>query len=165
MLIVLGTLFSADSVGNVSNVGNVVSVDSVVTVDTVVSVDSADSVGIVSADNVVSVDSVGNVDSVGCKWSFLDVGFMSLDILFDIINTILYFFLFIIGFTLRFVFNAVDSEVNKRIQLACAKFPELSNLLQNFDINLWTRISILNCFVRSRPTNAYISIGAWLQTR
>ena len=47
-----------------------------------------------------------------------------------------------------------DSEVNQRIQLACSKFAELSNLLQNFHINLRTRISFLNCFVRSRLTYA-----------
>ena len=33
-----------------------------------------------------------------------------------------------------------DSEINQRIQLACGKFAELSNLLQNFHINLRTRI-------------------------
>ena len=47
-----------------------------------------------------------------------------------------------------------DSEINQRIQLACGKFAELSNLLQNFHINLRTRISFLNCFVRSRLTYA-----------
>ena len=39
-----------------------------------------------------------------------------------------------------------DSEINQRIQLACGKFAELSNLLQNFHINLRTSISFLNCF-------------------
>lgn len=43
-----------------------------------------------------------------------------------------------------------DSEINHRIQLACIKFAEMSNLLQNFHINLHTRVSFLNCFVRSR---------------
>ena len=47
-----------------------------------------------------------------------------------------------------------DSEINQRIQLPCGKFAELSNLLQNFHINLRTRISFLNCFVRSRLTYA-----------
>ena len=47
-----------------------------------------------------------------------------------------------------------DSEKNQRIQLACGKFAELSNLLQNCHINLRTRISFLNCFVRSRLTYA-----------
>ena len=50
--------------------------------------------------------------------------------------------------------NTGDSEVNQRIQLACVKFAELSNLLQNFHINLRTRVSFLNCFVRSRLTYA-----------
>ena len=50
--------------------------------------------------------------------------------------------------------NTGDSEINNRIQLACIKFAELSNLLQNFHINLLTRISFLNCFVRSRLTYA-----------
>ena len=35
-------------------------------------------------------------------------------------------------------------EINQRIQLACVKFAELSNLLQNFHINLRTRILFLN---------------------
>ena len=46
------------------------------------------------------------------------------------------------------------SEINQRIQLACGKFAELSNLLKNFHINLRTRILFLNCFVRSRLTYA-----------
>ena len=50
--------------------------------------------------------------------------------------------------------NTGDSEINQRIQLACAKFAELSNLLQNFHINLRTRILFLNCFVRTRLTYA-----------
>ena len=45
-----------------------------------------------------------------------------------------------------------DSEINQRIQLACGKFAELLNLLQNFHISLRTRISFLNCFVCSRLT-------------
>ena len=31
--------------------------------------------------------------------------------------------------------NTGDSEINQRIQLACVKFAELSNILQNFHIN------------------------------
>ena len=31
--------------------------------------------------------------------------------------------------------NTGDSEINQRIQLACVKFAELSNILQNFRIN------------------------------
>lgn len=50
--------------------------------------------------------------------------------------------------------NTGDSEINQRIQLACVKFAELSNLLQNFHINLRTRILFLNCFVRTRLTYA-----------
>ena len=45
-----------------------------------------------------------------------------------------------------------DSEINHRIQLACIKFAEMSNLLQNFHINLSTRTTFLNCFIRSRLT-------------
>ena len=47
-----------------------------------------------------------------------------------------------------------DTELNFRIQMANAKFAELSNLLQSFRINLRTRISFLNSFVRSRLTYA-----------
>jgi len=47
--------------------------------------------------------------------------------------------------------NTGESEMNHRIQLACIKFSEISNLLQNFHIN-HTRVSFLNCFVRSRLT-------------
>ena len=46
-------------------------------------------------------------------------------------------------------------EINQRIQLACVKFAVLSNLLQNFHINLRTRILFLNCFVRTRLTHAF----------
>ena len=42
-----------------------------------------------------------------------------------------------------------DSEINHRIQLACIKFAEMSNLLQNFHINLRTRTTFFNCFIRS----------------
>ena len=45
-----------------------------------------------------------------------------------------------------------DSEINHRIQLACIKFAEMSNLLQNFHINLRTRTTFFNCFIRSRLT-------------
>ena len=45
-----------------------------------------------------------------------------------------------------------DSEINQRIQLACVKFAELSNLLQTFHINLRTRILFLNYFARTRLT-------------
>ena len=38
--------------------------------------------------------------------------------------------------------------------MANAKFTELSNLLQNFRVNLRTRILFLNSFVRSRLTYA-----------
>ena len=50
--------------------------------------------------------------------------------------------------------NTGESEINHRIQLATAKFAEMSNLLQNFQINLRTRIKFLNSFVRSRLTYA-----------
>jgi hypothetical protein len=43
-----------------------------------------------------------------------------------------------------------DTEINHRIQMAYVKFSEMSNLLQNFQINLSTRILFLNCYVRSR---------------
>ena len=46
-------------------------------------------------------------------------------------------------------------EINQRIQLACVKFAELSNLLQNFHINLRTRILFLNCFVRTHLPHAF----------
>ena len=48
--------------------------------------------------------------------------------------------------------NTGDTEVNHRIQLARLKFAEMSNVLQNFSINLSTRISFLNRFIRSRIT-------------
>ena len=47
-----------------------------------------------------------------------------------------------------------DSEINHRIQLACVKFAEMSNLLQNHHINLHVRVTFLNCYVRSRLTHA-----------
>ena len=47
-----------------------------------------------------------------------------------------------------------DVEINHRIQMANAKFAELSNLLQNSKIHLRTRIRFLNSFVRSRLTYA-----------
>ena len=50
--------------------------------------------------------------------------------------------------------NTGDTELNHRIQLSRAKFAEKSNLLQNFRIDLRTRISFLNSFVRSRLTYA-----------
>ena len=48
--------------------------------------------------------------------------------------------------------NTGDVELNHRIQLANAKFAELSNLLQNFRIKIRTRILFLNSNVRSRLT-------------
>jgi len=48
--------------------------------------------------------------------------------------------------------NTGDVELNHRIQMANCKFAELSNLLQNFRINLRTRVKFLNSFVRSRLT-------------
>ena len=50
--------------------------------------------------------------------------------------------------------NTGESEINHRIQLAQVKFAEMSNLLQNFQIQLKTRIMFLNCYVRSRLTYA-----------
>lgn len=47
-----------------------------------------------------------------------------------------------------------DSEINHRIQLAYIKFAEMSNLLQNFHVNLSVRMTFLNCYVRSRLTHA-----------
>ena len=46
--------------------------------------------------------------------------------------------------------NTGEKEINHRIQLAVAKFSEKSNVLQNFHINLKTRVFFLNSFVRSR---------------
>ena len=46
--------------------------------------------------------------------------------------------------------NTGDCEINHRIQLANAKFSQMSYLLQNFRVNLKTRILFLNLFVRSR---------------
>ena len=47
-----------------------------------------------------------------------------------------------------------ESEINHRIQLPSVKFAEMSNLLQNFHVNLHTRVEFLNFFVRSRLTYA-----------
>ena len=46
--------------------------------------------------------------------------------------------------------NTGERELNHRIQLATAKFAQMSNVLQNFSINLRTRILFLNSYVRSR---------------
>lgn len=46
--------------------------------------------------------------------------------------------------------NTGDIEINNRIQLAVSKFTEMTNLLQNFNIALRTRIIFLNSYVRSR---------------
>lgn len=46
--------------------------------------------------------------------------------------------------------NTGEKEINHRIQLANTKFQQMSNLIQNFRINLKTRILFLNSFVRSR---------------
>lgn len=48
--------------------------------------------------------------------------------------------------------NTGDTEINHRIQMANVKFAEMTNVLQNFEINLRTRILFLNSFVRSRLT-------------
>ena len=48
--------------------------------------------------------------------------------------------------------NTGDAEVNHRIQIANAKFSEMTNLLQNYRINLRTRVLFLNSFIRSRLT-------------
>ena len=50
--------------------------------------------------------------------------------------------------------NTDDTEINQRIQMAQSKFAEMTNLLQNFSINLRTRVMFLNSFVRSRLTYA-----------
>ena len=50
--------------------------------------------------------------------------------------------------------NTGDIEINHRIQLAVSKFTEMTNLLQNFNISLMTRILFLNSYVRSRLTFA-----------
>ena len=50
--------------------------------------------------------------------------------------------------------NTGDTELNNRIQMANAKFAQLSNLLQNNKILLRIRVKFLNCFVRSRLTYA-----------
>ena len=46
--------------------------------------------------------------------------------------------------------NTGDSEINQRIQLSQSKFAEMLNLLQNFSINLRTRVMFLNSVVCSR---------------
>ncbi|XP_066923477.1 uncharacterized protein [Clytia hemisphaerica] len=46
--------------------------------------------------------------------------------------------------------NTGEAELNQRIQRAIVKFAQMSNLLQNFHINLRVRIFFLNSFVRSR---------------
>mgnify|MGYP001799860440 FL=1 len=46
--------------------------------------------------------------------------------------------------------NTGEAEINYRIQTAMSKFVEMSNLLQNIKINLRTRITFFNSFVRSR---------------
>ncbi|XP_066919456.1 uncharacterized protein [Clytia hemisphaerica] len=48
--------------------------------------------------------------------------------------------------------NTGDAEINHRIQMASVKFSQMSNLLQNFHINLKTRVKFLNSFIRSRLT-------------
>ena len=50
--------------------------------------------------------------------------------------------------------NSGDAEINHRIQISFLKLNELSNLLQNFQINLKARVKFLNRFVRSRLTYA-----------
>ena len=50
--------------------------------------------------------------------------------------------------------NTGDIEINQRIQMSQSKFAEMSNLLQNFSINLRTRVMFLNSFVRSRLSYA-----------
>ncbi|XP_066935323.1 uncharacterized protein [Clytia hemisphaerica] len=46
--------------------------------------------------------------------------------------------------------NTGDIEINYRIQQATNKFSEMTNLLQNFNVHLKTRIIFLNSYVRSR---------------
>ena len=48
--------------------------------------------------------------------------------------------------------NTGDAEINHRIQIANIKFSQMSNLLQNFNINLKTRVQFLKSYVRSRLT-------------
>lgn len=50
--------------------------------------------------------------------------------------------------------NTGETELNHRIQMANAKFVEMSNLLQNVNINLRLRVFFLNSFVRSRLSYA-----------
>ena len=45
-----------------------------------------------------------------------------------------------------------DIETNHRIQMAYAKFATMTNLIQNSEIHLNTRVKVLNSFVRSRLT-------------
>jgi len=49
-------------------------------------------------------------------------------------------------------FNTGDAEVNLRIDCAEIKFYELGKKFMNHNINLSTRVSLLNCLVRSRLT-------------
>lgn len=49
-------------------------------------------------------------------------------------------------------YNTGDSEVNLRIDCAENKFYELGKKFMNHNINLSTRVSLLNCLVRSRLT-------------
>ena len=48
--------------------------------------------------------------------------------------------------------NTGDVELSYRIQTAVSKFVEMSTLLQNVKINLKTRITFFNMFIRSRLT-------------
>ena len=45
-----------------------------------------------------------------------------------------------------------DVELNYRIQITVSKFVEMSALLQNVKINLRTRVSFFNSFIRSRSS-------------
>ena len=60
--------------------------------------------------------------------------------------------------------NMGDIEINRRIQMAYAKFATMTNLIQNSKIHLNTRVKVLNSFVRSRRkmkmiTGGFKSIG------
>ena len=50
--------------------------------------------------------------------------------------------------------NTGNAEINLRIDSAESKFYELGKKFLNFNINLSTRVSLLNCLVRSRLTYA-----------
>ena len=50
--------------------------------------------------------------------------------------------------------NTNETEINQCIQMAPSKFTEMSNLLQNFSINLKSRVMFLNSSVRSRLSYA-----------